>query len=106
MKASFFLLPGVNSGNVGDKPFGRVEADDADRVEGLQAQMDQGLGGGADITVVLGVAPGLPVSVALHFQRRQVAKVSGLLGEPRRHRFRSEAVRFRVPEWDNNERQY
>eukprot|EP01137_Pigoraptor_chileana_P032250 Opistho-2@21337 len=51
--------------NVSNEPFGRVEAQDANSVVGLETQLNHGLSGGAAVVIVLLVCPGLPNAVAL-----------------------------------------
>ena len=53
---------GGDGGHVGDVPLGGVEAQDADRLEAAQAQLDEPLGGGHGVTVVLLPAPHLAIA--------------------------------------------
>ena len=60
--------PGKDGSGLRDEPLWRVEAEDADGVVPLQAELDEGLGDGARVRVVLLVRPLQPLPAPLHGQ--------------------------------------
>ena len=58
---SYVELTGENGAHLGNEPLWRVEAQDGDGLARLEAELDESLGGGVGVVVVLLVRPLFPL---------------------------------------------